>query len=317
LGYPEPTGAIGLSLRLLRDLGVFAVPTFLFIAGAFVAYAARGDPPSLSRRFVWRSLNHIAWPYLIWSVAFYALTYVRYGQSSSALGYLKNLLTGYPYHFAILLLLFYLLSPLLAPAGARHPWLLLGAIAVFQLFLIGLHLPGALGFTFPKAAGILAPPVVRGTLAEWAIYFPLGLVYSLHARRALPWLQRWRWALLAAVLLLFVFGELTASRLINFQLARFLIAVPFVLLLPLVSRNRIPSVRQLEAIGKDSFGIYLTHLLVLDLVFLVVETVAPGAFGFVPLLVPLLVIAGVAAPMAVMTAVSRSPARGAYRYLFG
>ena len=59
VGYPPVEGAMRTVLSLLQGLGVFAVPTFLFISGTFVAYAARGEPPKLTGKFLKNSLSHI------------------------------------------------------------------------------------------------------------------------------------------------------------------------------------------------------------------------------------------------------------------
>jgi membrane-bound acyltransferase YfiQ involved in biofilm formation len=317
LGYVLPEGVVGAALRVLRDLGVFAVPVFLFIAGAFVAYAARGDPPALTRSFVTRSLTHILIPYLIWSLAFYVLVYLRYGESNSLFGYVKNLLTGYPFHFVPLLALCYLLSPLFVRAARRHAWLLLLVIGLYQLLLIGIIHKGALGVVFPPAMRVLAPPILGRTLAEWAIYFPLGLVYGLNARQMTPWLQRWRWVLMVAAVAFFVLGELHYSNVINFQLAKFLAPIPLVLVLPTVQRNAIPLVKQLEAVGRRSYGVYLTHLFVLDLSLLLIETLIPGLLGFQALVVLILLPLGLLVPLAIMNGFARLPTRGVYRYIFG
>ncbi len=206
-GFAPPSGLVGQVLITLRNLGVFAVPIFLFIAGAFVAYAARGEPPALSRQFVFRSVTHILWPYLLWSTVFYLLVFADYGERSGPLGYIRNLVTGYPYHFVPLLLLCYLLAPLFARVARRHGLWLLAGIALYQLLLIAIAQRGILGVTLPAAARVLAPPVLRGPLTEWALFFPLGLVYGMNARTWQPALFRWRWALVAATAALFTSGR--------------------------------------------------------------------------------------------------------------
>src|SRR3990172_12585959 len=90
-------------LSFLQGLGILAVPTFLFISGSFVAYAAQGDPPHLSRKFLLSSLRHILIPYMIWSLVFYIFIYFYLDVQISILGYLKNLIVGYPFHFVPLL----------------------------------------------------------------------------------------------------------------------------------------------------------------------------------------------------------------------
>ncbi len=317
LGYAPPVGLIGAILVVLRDLGVFAVPTFLFVAGAFVAYAARGDPPGLSRSFVLRSVAHILWPYLIWSVIFYALVYAHYGERYGVMGYAKNLLTGYPYHFVPLLLISYLVSPLLVIAARRRGLLLLAVIGILQLLLIGILHKGSLGFVFPAQAHALMLPIIGGTLSEWAIYFPLGLIYGMHARAWLPVLKRLRFVLVGATVVLFVLATLYFSAGRGFELGKYLCPVPFVLLLPLIQRQSIPLVRQFEAVGKHSYGVYLTHLLVLDLTLWAIAAAVPGALNYPILVAPVVVALGLTVPLTVMNWAARLPTRRVYRYVFG
>jgi peptidoglycan/LPS O-acetylase OafA/YrhL len=316
-GYPPIEGVMRVGLSLLQGLGAFAVPTFLFISGTFVAYAARGEPPTLTGKFLKNSLSHILWPYLLWSVVFYAVIFVQLDERYGPLGVLKNLLTGYPFHFVPLLVLYYLLAPLLVRAGRRWGWLLLGGIGLGQLFLINVLHPGALGFTLPSQAQALVPPVIGRTLADWAIYFPLGLVYGLNTKRLLPTLQRLKWALAGGAVLFFVLGFLHFNDVITLPLASYLAPLCFVLFAPSLKRDWIPGARRLETVGKRSYGLYLTHLIVLDLTLWGIQVLAPGLFRFQLLLLPLLFAVALFIPLLAMDGLARSPRRTVYRYVFG
>lgn len=316
-GYSVPGGWGRFLLTLLQALGVFAVPIFLFISGAFVAYAAKGAS-RLSVKFVWNSVRHILWPYLVWSILFYALIYFHGGQTFSFTGYLKNLATGYPFHFVPLLILFYLASPVLMPVARRHPWLLLGAIGGYQLLLIAIRHPDVLSIGLPGVARLLNPPVVGGTFADWGVYFPLGTVFSLHAATLRPRLERMKWGLVFATLALFVLGMLHATGAATAPWARFFAPLPLILTVPVVQRGSIPAVKQLEKVGKRSYGLYLTHLIVLDLSLLVIEQFAGALFSFQFLLFPLLFVVGLTIPLIIMSDMAqRKPTRRMYRYVFG
>ena len=133
-GFAPVEGPAKVLLHILQGFGVFAVPTFLFISGTFVSYAARGRPPSLSARFVSRGLAHLLPPYLFWSAVFYLVVMLQFDQAYSPAGYVKNVLVGYPYHFIPLLLLFYLLAPILVRVGRSH-WLPLLSIILMCYWL--------------------------------------------------------------------------------------------------------------------------------------------------------------------------------------
>jgi peptidoglycan/LPS O-acetylase OafA/YrhL len=317
LGYPSPEGLVALLLRVMWALGLVAVPVFLFISGAFVAYAARGEPARLSGKFVRNSLSRIGWPYLLWSIVFYALVYVQSGERYSLLGYVKNLLVGYPFHFIPLLAFFYLLSPLLVRVGRSHGGLLLAGVGTYQIILINLVYPGALGFQFPSEMQFLAPPVLRTTMAMWVICFPMGLVYTLHAKQVWPLLWRFRWLVLAVTVLLFVIGVFRTAILPISQIARLTYPVIFLLLVPVIRRDRIPFVKPMERIGKGAYGLYLTHLIVLSLILLIIERVAPWLLNYYLLLLPVLFFLALEIPLLLMDGMSRTRFRTYFRYVFG
>ncbi len=305
-------------LTILQAFGVFAVPVFLFISGSFVAYAAQGNPPRLSRKFLTSSLRHIILPYLIWSVVFYVLVFFLRDERFSPAGYVKNLLVGFPFHFVPLLVFYYIVSPLLVRVGrTKIGILLLVLIGVYQLILINLLNPGYLGFELPGGARYLAVPVLRSTLADWAIYFPLGVVLGLRARSYIRWAEKLMWVLVGLTLLLFVLGLLNAFSVINFPLARLLCPIPLVFLLPGIKRDRIPFVRPLERVGRRSYGIYLTHLIILNLALFLLVSLFPSVLTWPILVSGLFFLIGVGIPLLVMESVAKGPAKPAYRYIFG
>ncbi len=318
LGYPPPAqeGWLYYILLTLRDLGPCAVPTFLFISGWFFAYSARGKDPKLYWKVVWTGLRHLLWPYLFWSVMFYLIRLER-NEVYTPLGYLKNLVVGYPFHFVPLIAFYYVLSPLLVRLAKRFGFVLVVVIGLYQLILINVVYPGTLGFTFPGWVNFLAPPVLRLTLAEWAIFFPLGLVYSINSGSMLPWLQRFRWVNLAVTTALFVLSLLDALSVLRFPLAGFIYPLTFTLFVPTVRRDSIPMVRELEKIGRSAYGLYLTNLLVIEVVLLGIHFLVPWVFSYQALLQPILFITGLVGPLLLIKSVMYLPTRPAYRYVFG
>jgi hypothetical protein len=319
LGYPPlAEGWLYYLLLVLKELGIFVVPTFLFVSGCFFSYAAQGsNPPSLSWKVVRTGLRRLLWPYLFWSVAFYMLIYFRWDVAYTPLGYLKNLLVGYPFHFIPLIAFYYLLSPFLVRFARRFGLALIVIIGLYQLLLINIVYPGTLGVFFPDWMHIFAPPVLRTTLALWAIYFPLGLVYNINAKQMLPRLQRARWAFLIITAVLFVISLLDVFSVIRFPLASFICPTTFVLVSTTIRRESIPKVRTLEKLGKKSYGLYLTNLLFMDLVLFGIHLFVPRLFSYPVLLPPILFALTMGVALATMNGFTRLPARTMYRYVFG
>ena len=317
LGYPQAEGGGRYVLLVLSQLGILAVPTFLFTSGSFISYAARRTPPKLPWKNVWAALKRILWPYLFWSVAFFVLVYFRKNEAYTPFGYLKNLVAGYPFHFIPILIFYYVSSPILVRLADRFGYVLVAVVGLYQLFLIGLVFPGILRLNFPNWMQILVPPALGHTMALWGIYFPLGLVYSLKAKKVLPWLYRFRFVLLITTGACFVLHILHKVSVLHFPLAGFVCPLTFLLLAPMIERNSIPMVQQFEKVARKVYGLYLTHLIVLDLAVLCVQVFVPWLFTYQVLLQFFLFVVALGVPLVVMNSMVQLPTRVMYRYVFG
>lgn len=317
LGYPLATGWGLYVLLALHHLGIFAVPTFLFTSGSFISYAARRSPPKLPWKSVWAALKRILCPYLFWSVAFFILIYFRKNEEYTLLGYLKNLVVGYPFHFIPILLFYYVSSPVLVRLADRFGYVLIAVIGLYQLLLIRLLYPSSLALNLPNWMHVLVPPALGHTMALWGIYFPLGLVYGLNAREVLPWLRRFRFVFLITTGVCFVLHILNTASVLHSPLAPFLCPLPFLFLAPMIERKSIPMVRQLEKIARKVYGLYLTHLIVLDLTVFGVQVLMPWLLTYQVLLQFLLFAMALGVPLVVMNSMARLPIKVVYRYVFG
>jgi len=317
LGYPQAEGWRYYMLMVFSEFGVFAVPIFLYTSGSFISYAARRTPPRLPWTNVWATLKRILWPYLFWSIVFFILIYFRRNEGYTLFGYLKNLFVGYPFHFIPILMFYYLSSPILVRLADRFGYVLVVVIGLYQVLLINLVFPNSLGLDFPNWLQVLVPPGLGTTMAMWGVYFPLGLVHGLKARKVLPWLQKLRFMFLITTGLFFALHVLHKVSVLRFPLSGFVCPLTFMFLVPTIRRNSIPMVRQLEKLSRKVYGLYLTHLIVLDLVFLSVQVFVPWLLTFQVSLVMLLFSAAVGVPLAVMNRAARMPTRAVYRYVFG
>ena len=190
-------------LVLIQQLALFSVPAFLFIAGFFIAYAARGDPPSLGWKVVKARILNLFWPYIVWSVVIYA-SYVLRGQSYSLLDLIRRLATGDvigAYFFVPLLCQFYLLSPFITRLAKHRAPLLLAVSALIQLVMIGLWYLCILGVSLPESLQAISR-VGTWFFGWWAFYFPFGIVCGFHIRRFQAEIVRFKWVLLACVVVL-------------------------------------------------------------------------------------------------------------------
>ncbi len=323
LGYPERLGFASPpewfhnTMLIVQGLGVFAVPTFLFISGSFLAYAAQGEPPRLTPKFLASSLRNILIPYVIWSVVFFILVYFHWSQGYTLMGYLKHLVTGYPFHFIPLLVFFYVLSPLMVIPAKRYPVLLLLVFLIYQFLLIVILNPNIFGFQFPGWMNRLAVPALKTTMSEWGLYFPFGLVYGLHVSKIQPLLRKYAWLSASMTVLLFILAILSGFKLILLPAARYLIMLSFVLFIPAIRRDQIPFLPFFERVGKMTYGLYLTHLICIDLFVILIQLVYPQFLGWSWILILSMFLVGISTPIALMEGFSKGRMRKIYRYLFG
>lgn len=316
-GYPLPPQWLNFIILTINQLGVFAVPIFLFLSGCFFAYAVQNKNMRQSYKTVGSGLKNIIWPYLFWSIIFYIEIFFLHNQTFTIPGYIKNLIVGYPFNFVPLLIAFYLIAPFLVRVSKRYALIVIIFIGVYQLFLINLLNPGVLGFTFPGLANFLKIPVLSVTLSDWAIFFPLGIVYSLHMKRVIPYLRKFQWILIGLTGVFFALTVLNYSLILYFPLAKWIAPILFVALIPLIQRESIPLVRQFEKVGKRAYGLYLINLTVIDLTLYAMHAIIPGILGYPLILLPVVFIIALWVPLLLMSATERLPYHGAYRYVFG
>jgi len=303
LNYARSQGIVTLPywvqilLFFLSGLGIFAVPIFLYLSGAFFSYAASQDNLKTNYKIVWTNVKHVAIPYVIWSLIFYLEIYFLHDQKFSVLEYFKNLVVGYPFNFVPLLIFYYLLSPLIIRAIKVLGWVVIGLIGAYQLALLNIIFPGILGFRFPDWVHIFSPPIISSTLAEWAIFFPLGLIYVKRITGLTRFIEKTKWVWLGLTVLLYAIAFLDVLDLIHQPLARYFAPVTFILLTSIFKRNAIPYVKQFEALGKKAYGMYLMNLILLDLLLFMIERLIPGVLAFYLLLIPVMSILALIIPL--------------------
>ncbi|MEN4012640.1 MAG: acyltransferase [Bellilinea sp.] len=305
-------------LVTIKEIGIFAVPIFLFLAGSFFVYAAQGKSISIAyRSIVFSNLIHILLPYIIWSSAFYIMEYFLFGKTEDVIGYAKNLLVGYPNNFVPLLIFFTLLSPILIWAVRKSPWVVLVVVFAYQLLLISILRPDFLGVTYPAWVNLFAPPVIRLPLAIWAIFYPMGIVYALFTEPILTTARRWLMPLALVTLLLYSIAVLTQLGIIQVLLAEILVpafAIPLALLL---NRNSIPFVRRFEKLGKRSYGLYLMNLIVINLLIALTGWIFPFLMTVQTINAALMATITLSVPVLLMDWTERKAGRNGYRLLFG
>ncbi len=317
-GYNRAQGLGGDALTVVSLFGWVAVPIFLFISGSFYAYAARGEPPQISFKIVKTNLIGILWPYLIWSLVYYLVEWIGVGTSFSIWATIKNLLTGYPYNFVPLIVFYILVSPILIKLAQRIGWLsLLGVISAYQLFLILKVDSIQYGLLMPGWTDNLVVPVLSRTMADWGIYFPLGLYLALNTKKATPILERTKWLFIVFGLIAFGLTAGHALRFIKFPLSRHIFPLMLVFAVPVLRREWIPARRFFEAVGKHAYGLYLTHLVMINIFLLSMRAIFPWLLAQPYIIHLSIFLVALFVPLWLINWINRSRLSRLSPYLFG
>ncbi len=315
-------------LRFIEQLATAAVPAFLLVSGFFVAFATGRSQRTIGWNVIGSRIKNLLIPYALWSLAFFAVDGLL-GDTYSLAVYLRRLLLGQAtesFYYVPLLVQFYLLSPLLVPIARRHWKALLAVAAVVQL---GLHLLRYLQYLGPdwleieRMLGLATSRFFPGHL----LYFSMGLVIGLHLPAAKQLLDRAKWALLIATPTLLVLGMVEWELLLRqsgqdwlapaLTVVDDLYSLAFVLALLAFEKITLPLTKPMGDLGTKSYGIYLSNALVLMLAAKAIYRLAPGLLDQTLLFVVILITLGLAAPLALMALVNRSPARRYYKIIFG
>ena len=326
LGSPSYYGIV-----IFQKIGVFAVPAFLFTSGFFVAYAARGKS-AFTWKMVGVRLKNLLIPYLIWSIVIFAGEFLQ-GTTYPPLEYVRRLLLGDAvpaYYYVFLLCQMYILSPLLAPLAKRHGRTLLAATGLMLLGVIGLFyakLYSELGGIELPLVDSIIPLIPSRLFVRFIFFFVLGMVAGFHLKQFKQWLHRYRWILLATVLVSAPLAILETEWIFRtvgedwrggvFTLTGAAYAISFILAFMAFEQAPVPLPKALYELGKASYGIYLLHSTALVFFSRALQKLTPWLLAYQVVFLWVLVALAVGVPFLFMRIVARSPLRRSFRYLFG
>ena len=317
------------ALRLLEQLIVFCIPAFLFVSGYFIAVATGKNRPTVSWEFIRARLKALLIPYLIWTFVILVSQVVLEDKSLSVRRLFLDIFTGSTnevMYFVPLLVQFYLLSPLLVRLVRKNWKAVFVVVFVLQIGVQLLAYPTFLGLESPLA-DVLTRSVPKWFFLSRILWFPLGIIFGFHLEQFKPFLQRWRWPLLAVALLAIPVGMIEWELYFRLSgqewlahretLVDTLYGMAVILSFLAFAQVRLPLPKQVERLGKDSYGIYLTHALFIQYTAKVIYHLTPQLLGYQILLQPIFILVGFAGPLLLMAVFERTPLRRYYKYVFG
>jgi surface polysaccharide O-acyltransferase-like enzyme len=315
-------------IRLVDQLAFVAVPVFLLVSGFFVASTTARNASKLSWKMALNRVRYLLVPYLIWTAVILVLRTLE-GDSYTPLMVGSIVLLGTAsaaYYYVPLLIILYLLSPILALLAKKHWKLLLLGTVLIQIPQFVARYTSLLTVNFPWGTTFL--DLFRDWhLVEFAFWFVLGIVIGFHLPETKRFLSRYRRMIFIGMIVTFIVG------LVEWELVRRagdgewpsttilfgnkVYALFFLLTCLAYTDVKIPLTSQLNKIGARSYGIYLIHMIVLEVVARATYHVLPQLFAFPVVFLVILTVMGTAVPYMLMELVNRFPVRRYYVHIFG
>lgn len=277
IGYESDSKNIDFIATILwRQLINFSVPLFLTISGFLLA-----DKKTECKEdyffFIRRQLARVLFPYFCWSIVYLGISLLDGESIKHAIWRLISFQPVGPFYFILLIIQYYLLLPLLKKIANINGLGIAFLISLISCFVV---------FYFRYYSEIPLPLFVYGGASStWLIFFVLG-IYLRRNKVKINNVQ----LILGILLSYFIsIGEtfLTYLRFSNIDSAvtqvkasSFLYSITVILFL-FQNSNRNIEHRFLAYLGKISFGIYLSHMLFLDLVLGILNQILPQLSSFV------------------------------------
>jgi hypothetical protein len=140
------------ALRWLEQLIAFAIPTFLFVSGFFIAVAVGRSRSTIDGKLIFIRIRNLLIPYVIWSTVIFLAQYIETRNLLAPGIYLNRLVFGRVedgFYFVPLLIQMFVMSPVIVLLAKANWKLLLVAAAGLQIFTVSLRYGAILSLKTP------------------------------------------------------------------------------------------------------------------------------------------------------------------------
>lgn len=251
-------GTNSLVSAFIRQASCFAVPLFVCLSGFFLA-RKKVDSRKEYFSFLRKQIPRVYIPFLFWSVITFIIAVVKGKPLNSELFKVITFQSQEVYYFILLIIQYYLLLPVLQRLANSKGLILSAFISIISCICI-FYVKYYLRYDLPVI-------VYGGSFTTWLIFFSLGLYYGkgekirLSAMVLVPLLILMLLVCFVESYYLFNLGNNIKQALTAVKLSSFAYSfVVIVLILNLADNRKYPA---LSYIGQLSFGVYLSHMLIL------------------------------------------------------
>lgn len=244
----------------------FAVPLFFIISGFSLFYSSRNKDRIETIKFYKKRFSKIIIPYIIWTIM-YTFYYNRFDISIINTNMiLKNLLMGINHlYFVVIIIQFYIIFPLLFILYKKYSKITLIISFIISLYFnVALYLPSfgitLVSWDYMKYFYLLFP--------SWIFFFVVGMYLSDNCDKVMIALKNNKsWVYLitfAGFLIILGEGKLTNSYASSLKPSIMLYCTGVFLSL-MVTFDKIKANALVLWLSKQSFGFYLSHMVVFNL----------------------------------------------------
>ncbi len=272
IGYTFNDTTIDFNVTVFwRQMINFSVPVFVAISGYFLANKETNTKESYLI-FIKKQVPRVLIPYLLWSVLYLGISYLRGATLLSLIYQLFTFTSSAPFYFIILIIEYYLLLPILQKMATPKGLTISALVSSLSCILI---------FYFRYYTNVPLPVYVVGSAPSWLIFFVLGIYLRSHAiklnNKTLMFLlvSGLGLSLVETYTLYHLFNDIgngvTAIKVSSFVYSIFLILFAF------KNADRgFSKTKWLAYLGEISFGVYLSHMFFMMCVEFIINKISPN-----------------------------------------
>lgn len=235
----------------INQISRFAVPSFLFLSGMGLTLSNKLNEGYLN--FIVNLVSKILPPYLLWNILYYL---VNEFEGYSIIGFTKGVVLGtnaYHLYYVPITIFLYLIYPILLKIAAKAH----GLVIVLIITIISQHISLIINidiFNLPQ------------NVCNWIFYFVLGIWFSDNFPSKLLIIKQNK-LIIRTLFICTLFGILSESNILNvttsMRASIILYTTSFILFIFSFEWNKNFIKMSLLNLSKKTYGIYLSHVIVL------------------------------------------------------
>ena len=316
-----------LFLRITDQIAGSAVPAFLFVSGFLYSFSLDRQTIRQSYRLIQKRILYLLFPYIVWSTATVVFRAIE-GRSYTVVELIRVYLLGEadaPFYYVPLIIQMIILSPFLFKAVKKYPVVILPIAFVIQALSSIPWYFKVLEITPLQSLNFLNF-FKSSYLISHLVWFLIGMVFFIYRQKIIAFLKKYLWGFLFLIAFTFFIGQLEIQQLMNVSgnnwinsqasiVTRFFYSLLILAFAVFWENNA--WVSRIEFIGARSYGIYLSHILTIEICARLIYHILPFILGQTVIFLGILVFLGVSIPLLIMYVSRITPLKTIYSYLWG